>query len=281
MRQKAWELAGTSQPFRPPDRKPVRTAKPRPARPQFTLPDPPAGIYNRCVTRASQLHALQAIDLALDRDRARLDEIGRLLDDDHVLATVRSAREEAERQSRQSSESVRAAEDAVASLQSKLRDIEGRLYSGALHNPKELADLQRDAESVQRHLASLDERLLEAMLKQEEADKALAQAQDLVRQQEAESQGAQQELLLEQGRLQTNLARRSPEREAVQAGLPSEDLALYARLRQSLGGVAVAAVEDGACGACGLVLSASGRQEVRSSPAPLRCRQCRRVLYAG
>jgi predicted nucleic acid-binding Zn-ribbon protein len=233
------------------------------------------------VTRSSQLHALQVIDLALDRDRARLDEIGRLLDDDHVLAAVRLAREEAERQSRQSSETVRAAEDAVASLQSKLREIEGRLYSGALHNPKELQDLQRDAESVQRHIASLDERLLEAMLKQEEADKALAQAQDLVHQREAESQGARQVLLVEQSRLQTNLERRSPEREAVQAGLPPEDLALYARLRQSLGGVAVTAVEDGACRACGLVLSASGRQEVRSSPAPLRCRQCGRVLYAG
>ena len=245
------------------------------------MPDPPAGIYNRCVTRSSQLHALQVIDLALDRDRTRLEEIRRLLDDDHAMATVRSVREGAERESRQASESVSAAEDAVASLQSKFREIEGRLYSGALHNPKELQDLQRDAESVQRHIATLDERLLEAMLKQEEADKALAQAQELVRQREAESLGAQQELLAEQGKLHTNLARRSPEREAVEAGLPSEDLALYARLRQSLGGVAVAAVEDGACRACGLVLSASGQQEVRSSPAPLRCRQCGRVLYAG
>jgi len=233
------------------------------------------------VTRSSQLHALQVIDLALDRDRARLEEIGRLLNDDHVLATARSAREEAERESRQSSESVRAAEDAVASQQSKLREIDGRLYSGALHNPKELQDLQRDSESIQRHIASLDERLLQVMLKQEEADKALAQAQDLVRQREAESLGSQRELLVQQGNVQTNLARRAAEREAVQSGLPSEDLALYARLRQSLGGVAVTAVEDGACAACGLVLSASGRQEVRSSPAPLRCRQCGRVLYAG
>lgn len=245
------------------------------------MPNTPAGIYNRYVTRSSQLHALQVIDLALDRERARLEEIQRLLDDDQMLATARSARQEAERQSRLASESVHAAEDADASQQAKLRDIDARLYSGALHNPKELQDLQRDAESVQRHIATLDERLLEAMLGQEQADQELAHAQDLVRQREAETQGARQELVGERDRLQTNLARRAPEREAVQAGLPSDDLALYARLRQSLGGVAVAAVDDGACGACGLILSASGRQEVRSSPAPVRCRQCGRVLYAG
>lgn len=220
------------------------------------------------------------IDLGLDRDRTRLEEIQRLLLDDRASAAAQEALQRAALESRRQAEVVRAAEDAAATQQAKLRETEARLYGGALHNPKELQDLQRDAESLQRHLATLDDRLLEAMLAQEQADQDRQTAEGAARQREAELGDLHKDLREEARRLEADIARRSMEREPVETGVPAEDLALYIRLRQSSGGVAVATVEGGACGVCGLVLSASGSQEARSSPVPVRCRQCGRVLYA-
>jgi predicted nucleic acid-binding Zn-ribbon protein len=233
------------------------------------------------VTRASRLYELQVIDIALDRDRARLDEIQRRMHDDRALAAARETLRQAEGQSRQDGKTVREAEQAVADQQAKLREVEGKLYGGVVQNPKELQDLQRDAESLQRHLATLNDRLLEAMLAQEGSDQARQAAEVVVHQREAELADMHRDLEQEAIKLRADMDRRSTEREPVEAGIPPDDLALYARLRQSSGGVAVATVNDGACGVCGLVMSASGRQEVHSSPTPVRCRQCGRVLYDG
>ena len=233
------------------------------------------------MTRASRLRQLQEIDLAIDRAKGRLADIQKLMDDDRELAAAKADLAEAERNARQAGESVRAAEHAVADQQAKLREVESKLYGGTIHNPKELQDLQMDADALKRHLATLDERLLDLMLVQEEADKALLAAQTRTQSKEADRRNATAGLRAEKTRLESEVERHGFEREPVVAGVPPEDLALYDRMRQSSGGVAVALVTDGACGVCGLVLSASGAQEVRSAPAPVRCRQCGRVLYSG
>jgi hypothetical protein len=217
----------------------------------------------------------------MDRTKARLEEIRLKLEDERTLAAARAALEQAEKQARHEDETVLSAEHAVASQQAKLREAEGKLYGGSLHNPKELQDLQRDTEALRRHLATLNDRLLEAMLVQEESEKTVAMAKVEAELREAERRAATASLVEERTKLEADVERHALEREPMLAGVPAEDLALYARLRQSSGGVAVAAVVDGACGVCGLVLSASGAQEVRSAAAPLRCRQCGRVLYAG
>jgi predicted nucleic acid-binding Zn-ribbon protein len=246
-----------------------------------TVARPRLAVYNPLVTRASQLHDLQLVDTVLDGDRHRLTEIQRSLEDDRALASARATLEQAERLSREAAEAVRAAEDTVAIQQEKLREIESRLYGGQLHNPKELQDLQRDAESLQRHLATLNDRLLEAMLAQEQSDHARQSALEAVQRRESERMTANGKLSQEMEQLQADVARRTTEREVLLGRVETDDLALYDRLRQSSGGFAVAVVEDGACGACGLVLSASGRQEVHTSPSPVRCRQCGRILYSG
>ena len=155
------------------------------------------------------------------------------------------------------------------------------MYGGAIHNPKELQDLQHDAEALRRHLNTLNERLLDAMLAQEHAEKDLQAAKAEAFRLESERGEANADLVKEADRLQSEVLRHALEREAMVAGVPSDDLALYTKLRQSSGGVAVTSVVDGSCGVCGLILSASGAQEVRSSAVLTRCRQCGRVLYAG
>jgi len=65
------------------------------------------------------------------------------------------------------------------------------------------------------------------------------------------------------------------------ADVSEGDMPLYGSLRKSGSGLAVAEMLDGTCGACGLTLAASARQEVRTGPGLIRCMQCGRILYAG
>ena len=63
---------------------------------------------------------------------------------------------------------IREAEYAAQAQREKIEQTENSLYGGAVSNPKELQDLQMEAESLKRHLQTLEDRLLEVLLEQEE-----------------------------------------------------------------------------------------------------------------
>jgi len=233
------------------------------------------------VSRASSLYRLQEIDLAIDRARTRLTEIDRLLAGSAAVRAARAADERAQAALQVGQAAVKDAEHGVAGQRAKLETAERSLYGGSVRNPKELQDLQADVESLKRHLATLEDRLLEAMMALEELDgaagraaQALASAETAQRTEHASLAGEREQLLARTDALQG-------EREAALAGVAERDLALYSRLRESMGGNALALLRDDSCGACGVGLSAAECQTVRNSPEPVRCHQCGRILYAG
>jgi len=233
------------------------------------------------VSRASSLYRLQELDLAMDRARARLAEIDRLLGGSAAVRSVRAADEQARAALQLGQAAVKEAEHSAAGQRAKLETAERSLYGGSVRNPKELQDLQADVESLKRHLALLEDRTLETMMALEElegagrrAAQALASAETAQRTEHASLAGEREQLLARTNTLQG-------EREAALAGVAERDLALYSRLRDSMGGNALALLRDGSCGACGVGLSAAECQTVRNSPEPVRCHQCGRILYAG
>lgn len=238
-------------------------------------------IYNPLVSRASALFRLQQVDLAIDRARGRLSAIEAELGESEAVNRARSAHEEADRLRKAAVTAARSAEDLVESQRRKVEETDRKLYGGAIHNPKELEELQHDSEALRRHLVALEDRLLEAMEHQEQAEKqseSLLAALELA---EADRSGRGASLEQERKGLMTELERSGVEREAVAAGVSEEDMRLYARLRASQGGRAVVELVDNSCGACGLTLGSSARQEVRSGGQLVRCMQCGRILYAG
>ncbi|MBF8257246.1 MAG: hypothetical protein HW375_2153 [Anaerolineales bacterium] len=207
------------------------------------LPDARHRIYNPSVSRASSLYRLQQTDLSIDQAQGKLAAVEAELAEHGPVERARQEAAQAEHELRQSAQDMRAAEDAVATQREKLAQVDGRLYGGAVHNPKELQELQAEAEALRRHLANLEDRLLETLT-----------------------------VLLDQ---------HAEEREAAEVGVRAEDLELYRSLRKGPGSLAVAELQDDTCTACGVSLSASARQEVRTGPGLIRCRQCGRILYAS
>jgi hypothetical protein len=233
------------------------------------------------VSRASSLYRLQEIDLAMDRARTRLAEIDRLLSGSQAVQAARQADEKARADLHRGQAAVKDAEHSVAGQRAKLETAERSLYGGSVRNPKELQELQADVESLKRHLAVLEDRLLEVMVALEELETAGRNTGEALASAEAAQRTEHASLAGERDQLRTRKEALLGEREAALAGVAERDLALYTRLRESMGGNALARLRDDSCSACGVGLSAAECQTVRNSPEPVRCHQCGRILYAG
>jgi predicted nucleic acid-binding Zn-ribbon protein len=233
------------------------------------------------MSRVSSLYRLQEIDTSVDRAQDRLATIERILQGSQLVQTHQAALTRAESEWRAAEAISRSAEDAVQLQRDKIERTEGDLYGGAIKNPKELQDLQQEAESLKRHLSTLEDRLLEAMVAAEEAEIGRAEAQEQLNEAEATVAEEHEQLHRERTGLLADLSRLQAEREACLASVDQSDVALYTELRQGMGSVVVARVQDGSCGVCGLILPASASQAIRSEGELVRCPQCHRLLYAG
>lgn len=233
------------------------------------------------MSRASNLFRLQELDLALDQAHERLAEIERILADDDDLRRAQETDEQAEQELRGVRADNLSAEHAVESQRAKIKEAEKMLYSGAVTNPKELQDRQQEAESLKRHLSTLEDRLLEQMMRLEESEQSYRQTQEELQRVELTRSAQHQELFEEREKLHGEVERLQGEREAALAGVSEKDLALYDDVRSRYGGRAVALVSDNACSACGMELARSIPQAASTGSELVRCPQCSRILYVG
>lgn len=227
------------------------------------------------------LYRLQQVDLQIDQIKVRLDAIRQTLENDSELRQARENFEVARQVKFQKEHALREAEAATREQRLKIEQTEARLYSGLVKNPKELQDLQNEAAALKRHLVTLEERELEAMIEAEQAEEGLQQAGKLLEETQLRRGEHLQQLVAEQNALEKKLEQLSAERLATRSALTAELLNTYENLRQQRRGVAVAQVSDNSCAACGTTLTAALQQAARSTSQLAHCPTCGRILFAG
>jgi predicted nucleic acid-binding Zn-ribbon protein len=233
------------------------------------------------MSRASNLYRLQELDLDLDRSRNRIEEIKVTLEDDEEVRRYQRSLDEADEVLKNTRTVNLGAEHAVATQREKIAQTESKLYGGLIRNPKELQDLQQEAESLKRFLMTLEDRLLEAMIGLEDAvQKQILAREDLNRVEEAHA-ALHKDLKQEHEELEIRISRCTAEREAALENVSREDLTLYQELRKRKCGVAIALLQEGSCSICGLNLARSIQQAIGSGTELITCNQCGRILYAG
>lgn len=238
-------------------------------------------VYNPNVSRLSGLYRLQELDLELDKLNVRLDEIEAILQDSSEVVRLQEAVAAAEGELRAQRNTAQSAEHAVKSQREKIKRTQSRLYGGQVQNPKELQDLQAEEQSLKRHLETLEDRYLEAMLAQDEAQQAYDQLDRELQQASADRSRTHAELVAEREQIQRRQADLEDERQAALATVSESDQRTYDKLRKQMGGIAIASLKDDSCSECGLTLSAATQQVVRSGNELVRCSQCHRLLYGG
>jgi len=232
------------------------------------------------MSAALGLYRLQQVDSQIDAIRARLAVIRQTLENDLKRRTAAQALSVAEDLHRQAASTLKQSEAEVERQTLKIKQNEASLYSGNVKNPKELQDLQQDIASLKKHLGTLEERELEAMLRAEETAKQVELAKAQLADIESNLLIQNRDLASETEKLNADLERLQAERQAVISTLSEQALKTYEGLRQHKRGIAVAIISEDACSACGTTLTASQQQFARL-PQLFYCPTCGRVLYAG
>ncbi len=227
------------------------------------------------------LYRLQVIDRRMDRVLFQLDSVRKTLDDDAELRNAFDKVRDAKVQHEAAQKAMRTAEAAAQSQGVKIQQAEASLYGGQVHNPKELQDLQKDVASLKRHLSTLEEHELEAMLGVEHAEKGVLIAAAELETLQASLDARQKDLLASQGDLERELGKLTEERQATVNALPAGQLFQYENLRRDKRGLAVAEVLDNSCSACGATLTAAIQQNAHSPSRLVPCPTCSRILYAA
>ena len=230
------------------------------------------------MTKAELLLDLQDVDSVIDRVTRRLSEIKAALHETDELIAARSALRAADESVTHKRAHRKDLDLADASLETRIRQADQRLYSGTVRNPKELLDLQNDIASLKRQKNTLDEQLFAAMVALEEAETELTTCTETLTRIEAEWRTSQGDLATELTQLEHELAEKTTEQTETRAQLSTPDLAQYDQLRRRKGGVVVVEMDGSVCGACGVRVTAHIVQQLSQAEHLARCGNCERIL---
>jgi len=233
------------------------------------------------MSAALGLYRLQQVDSQIDQIRARLKTIRETLENDRELRAAKEALSAAEAVHQKASSTLKQSEADFEKQRIKIEQTESNLYSGSVTNPKELQDLQMDVVSLKKHLGTLEERELEVMIEVEEAEKNLQAATEKLQQVQARLKDQNVDLTLESETLNKDLERLESERGAVTGNLDEKLTRTYDQLRQQKRGVAITALSEDSCEACGTTFTIAQQQNARSNSQLFYCPTCGRIIYAG
>jgi hypothetical protein len=230
------------------------------------------------MTTVRLLYDLQELDLQIEQHRTTLTSLEAELNDTGVASQLREAVERERRRLQELRLKQRNQELDVESLRRKLQDLEGRLYSGRVTNPRELESMEKERAILKRQLSGEEDKLLETMLSLEETQERLKEGEERLKQAEEVYQVRRRELTREVEQLLQVLKGLELRRQETASRLGPQELALYERLRASKGGRVVAKVERGMCLGCRMTLPTHELQRVRVSLEPVFCSSCGRIL---
>jgi predicted nucleic acid-binding Zn-ribbon protein len=227
------------------------------------------------------LFNLQTLDHQIDKIDARIAEISLLIETSEALQSAELIAQTVRLQVSESKRQLKRVEEISEKQHLKIAIDEAKLYSGKIHNPKELQDLQQEIASLKKHQTTLDEDQLIAMLLLEEAEKAQMSAETQLSAAQTTDMESKSKLRGELSNLSKLKERLIAERIASQNSIPPGFMEIYLQLRKQKRGTAVSLVTDGSCSSCGSTLRPAEKQAARSPQQITYCSSCGRILYAG
>jgi|YNPNPStandDraft_1061719.scaffolds.fasta_scaffold14842_1 predicted nucleic acid-binding Zn-ribbon protein len=231
----------------------------------------------------SLLWHLQLTDTELDDKARRLQEIDAARTSASNLEEARTANENARKRLATLRAQLHDGELQAQTLDTKIKGIEERLYSGRVTNPKELDGMEKDLQMHKRQRNALDDKLLELMEAVEQAQAHLEETTRTLQHLEAARARELEQLAHEREALTARLDELNTARAETRARLATHDdaLRLYDHLRQTRGGRAVVPLKRDACGACGFAIPTALIQHIREGNALVVCSGCGRILVSG
>jgi predicted nucleic acid-binding Zn-ribbon protein len=227
-----------------------------------------------------RLLALQNVDLAIDRMRARQLELesgeeaiaarARVDEIDRAIGELRLALGGVDRDAQR-------LENDADMIGRKADAEEKRLYDGSVANHKELESIQHEVASLRDRRRRVDDELLERMVEREDLETKISGGEAQLRDANDRLSQIRGAAGTELEDIERGLVQRAAEREALLPEFDEELLRMYEELRRSKRGVGVAALVDGVCQGCHQKLSAAELARLKAEDVK-RCEYCNRIL---
>ncbi len=228
------------------------------------------------------LHALLAVQ-QMDTQMLRAQKTLAGLDTGAQAAAdaeaARQAREAAVSALHKAAGEVKDGELKQSAVETKQNLYQQKLYQGAVTNAKELANIEKEIAALGRQRADMDGRILEAMERAETAQAEAERAEIAEKDAEARRESVVAAYQSRRDALQAELSALVRQRkDAVAQVTDPALLKRYEDLRAKPGGVGLAKIENGVCGACHMSLPGGVVRAVKEETAPQTCENCRRLL---
>ncbi|NDJ86030.1 MAG: hypothetical protein GYB66_09105 [Chloroflexi bacterium] len=226
----------------------------------------------------STLYTIQTLELAIDKARARLEEIEAALAYNERVATCQDLLQ-AEKQSLQETRTrLSDLELEAASLSQKIDELDKVLYSGKIADPKELQERQIELEELRRRQQLLLENQSAAQAAHQAAAENVERLQLDLAEAIAERDQLDEGMTEEQHQLKALVNKKLKERKDIAKAIPADLLKQYRTLRKRKNGVAVALLDQSTCTACHIEQPRSHVQRVIQSGELSYCIGCGRIL---
>ena len=226
---------------------------------------------------AGQLYKLQQLDLELQKKQQELSEVENQLSDNKALVAAESRLASQKEQLEDAKKKQKSSEWELEDLQEKIRQIDSKLYSGKIKDPKELVNLEKEVKGLKSQTMTKEDTLLGLMSLVEEAEaRAKTTAAELERLKKEWEQ--RQEIVgPRKSEIEIALAELKGERNRLVEQVDSEAFNIYERIRLARG-QAVVKVERGRCLGCHITVPTSQWQKAKTGDL-IQCNNCSRILY--
>jgi predicted nucleic acid-binding Zn-ribbon protein len=227
----------------------------------------------------SLLRELQAIDSYIDRLRQELNQLD---SGERIRAKLEQTRQRMEDIKQRYEASYAAAaeqERRLQELDERIRRAEAELYSGRVTNPRELQLMQQEIENAKKTRDELDLQMLQLWETLETMKRDIDASERDLRQIERFYEAHMEDYRQRKAALEGEIAFNEQEREKLAQQIDPEVRQRYQTLRERLGGIAVAVVEQKACSVCHTLLTPYTLKRLETEEALITCESCGRLLY--
>ena len=223
---------------------------------------------------------LQDVDLQIDRllqQRQSLPELDDYKRAHRALHVVQAEHEALTAQVRETALALDKTSGELEITEQRHDAEQNRLYAGGM-SARDADYLRQEVEMLGRKKGGMEETILELMEQRDDQDAALAELQVRVEAATAEKDRLEARIAEAWKGIDADLNRLESRKAAIVPVVDEELLALYEELRPVKdGGVAVARLGEGVCGACHLTLTPAEQVEAKRTTPP-RCIHCRCIL---
>jgi len=226
---------------------------------------------------AKQLYQLQEIELEIESNEQAIAQITSQLGESKIVLKARTALKEEQQRLEELKRRQHSTEWELDNLQSKLTTTNEKLYSGRISNPKELTDIQHEADGLKARRDQLEDKTLEIMSQVELSTANVTKLSNELTKLEAEWQDQQEKLSANIEQLKTVLSNLNHKHQLLSAKIDPQIIQFYNELKNQKG-QAVAKVEQGICHGCRISLPITELQRARGDRL-VQCSSCGRILF--